>query len=126
MGTLVGKPERKKSLVTPTSMWVDNIKMDLGEIGWDGMSWIGLAQERNQWRDIENAVMRVYLRAAKNSRKLLSGCTTGGLRSSTQLHGVSDYIDYTALNCRMPDEQSLQREFEGSGCSLTQVLCGGQ
>jgi hypothetical protein len=37
--------------------WVDNIKMDLREIGWDGMDWIDLAQDRDQWRALVNAVM---------------------------------------------------------------------
>jgi hypothetical protein len=38
----VGKPEGKKSLGRPICMWVDNIKMDLRETGWDGMDWIDL------------------------------------------------------------------------------------
>jgi hypothetical protein len=38
-------------------MWVDNIRMDLREIGWDGMDWIDLAQDRDQWRALVNAVM---------------------------------------------------------------------
>jgi hypothetical protein len=38
---------------------VDNIKMDLREIGWDGMDWIDLAQDRNQWRDLVNTVMNL-------------------------------------------------------------------
>jgi hypothetical protein len=37
--------------------WVDNIKMDLTEIGWDGMDWIELAQDRDQWRTLVNTVM---------------------------------------------------------------------
>jgi hypothetical protein len=37
--------------------WVDNIKIDLGEIGWDGMDWIDLAQDRDQWRSLVNTVM---------------------------------------------------------------------
>jgi hypothetical protein len=41
---LVGKPEGKKPLGRPRCRWVDNIKMDLGEIGWDGRDWIELAQ----------------------------------------------------------------------------------
>jgi hypothetical protein len=45
---LVGKPEDKSPLGKPRRRWVDNIKMDLGEIGWDGMDWIDLAQDRNQ------------------------------------------------------------------------------
>jgi hypothetical protein len=35
---------------------MDNIRMDLGEIGWDGMDWIALAQDRDQWRDLVNTV----------------------------------------------------------------------
>jgi hypothetical protein len=42
---LVGSPEGKRPLGRPRRRWVDNIKMDLGEIGWDGMDWIDLAQE---------------------------------------------------------------------------------
>jgi hypothetical protein len=46
---LVGKPEGKKPLQRPRRMWVDNIKIDLREIGWDGMDWIDLVQDRDQW-----------------------------------------------------------------------------
>jgi hypothetical protein len=45
---LVGKPEGKRSLGRPRRMGVDNIKMDLTEIGWDGMDWIDLAEDRDQ------------------------------------------------------------------------------
>jgi hypothetical protein len=45
---LVGKPEGKRPLRTPRHRWVDNIKIDLREIGWDGMDWIDLAQDREQ------------------------------------------------------------------------------
>jgi hypothetical protein len=45
---LVGKPEGRRPLVRPRRRWVVNIKMDLREIGWDGMDWIDLAQERDQ------------------------------------------------------------------------------
>jgi hypothetical protein len=47
---LVVKPEGKRRLRRPRRRWVDNIKMDLREIGWDGMDWIVLAQDRDQWR----------------------------------------------------------------------------
>jgi hypothetical protein len=47
---LVGKPEVKSLLGRPRRGWVDNIKMDLGEIGWEDMDWIDLVQERDQWR----------------------------------------------------------------------------
>jgi hypothetical protein len=54
---LVGKSEGKRLLGRPRRRWVDNIKMDLGEIGWDGMDWIDLAQDRDQWRALVNTEM---------------------------------------------------------------------
>jgi hypothetical protein len=56
---LVGKPEAKRPLGRPRHRWVDNIEMDLREIGWDGMDWIDLAQNRNQWRALVNTVMNL-------------------------------------------------------------------
>jgi hypothetical protein len=46
---LVGKPEGKRPLGRPRRRWVDNIRMDLGEVGWGDVDWIGLAQDRNMW-----------------------------------------------------------------------------
>jgi hypothetical protein len=43
----------------PRRRWVDNIKIDLREIGWDGMDWIELAQTRDQWRALVNTVMNL-------------------------------------------------------------------
>jgi hypothetical protein len=43
---LVGKPEGKRPLGRPRRRWVDNIRMDLGEVGWGDVDWIGLAQDR--------------------------------------------------------------------------------
>jgi hypothetical protein len=43
---LVGKPEGRRSLQRPRHKWVDNVKMDLRDIGWNGMDWIDLAQDR--------------------------------------------------------------------------------
>jgi hypothetical protein len=54
---LLGKPEGKRPLRRPRRRWVDNIKMDPTEIGWSGMEWIHLAQERDQWRALVKAVM---------------------------------------------------------------------
>jgi hypothetical protein len=54
---LVGKPERKKPLGRPGRSWEDNIKMDLREIGWGGMDWINVAQDRDQWRAVVNTVI---------------------------------------------------------------------
>jgi hypothetical protein len=54
---LVRMPEGKRPLGRPRRRWVENIKMDLREIGWDGIDWIDLAQDRDQWRALVNAVM---------------------------------------------------------------------
>jgi hypothetical protein len=56
---LVGTPEGKRPLGTPRRRWVDNIKMDVRETGWDGMDWIDLAQDRDQWRALVNTVMNL-------------------------------------------------------------------
>jgi hypothetical protein len=56
---LVGKPEGKRPLGRPRRRWVDNIKMDLTEVGWDGMDWIDLAQDRDRWRAHVNAVINL-------------------------------------------------------------------
>jgi hypothetical protein len=56
---LVGKPERKRPLGRQKRRWVDNIKMDLGEIGWDGRDWMELAQDRDQWRALVNTGMKL-------------------------------------------------------------------
>jgi hypothetical protein len=55
----VGKPEGKRPLGRPRLRWVDNIKMDLKEVGWDGRDWIGHAQDRDRWRAYVNAVMNL-------------------------------------------------------------------
>jgi hypothetical protein len=49
-GVLVVKPEGNISVERPRRRWVDNIKMDLRVIGWSGMDWIDLVQDRDQWR----------------------------------------------------------------------------
>jgi hypothetical protein len=54
---LVGKRKGKRPLGRPRCRWVDNIKMDLVEIGWGGVDWIGLAQDRDKWRALANAVI---------------------------------------------------------------------
>jgi hypothetical protein len=54
---LVGKPEGRRSLGRPICRWMDNIKIDLREIGWDVVDWIDVAQDRDQWRALVNMVM---------------------------------------------------------------------
>jgi hypothetical protein len=56
---LVGKPEGKKPLGRPRRRWVDNIRMDLGEVGWGDVDWIGLAKDRNRWRALVNSVLNL-------------------------------------------------------------------
>jgi hypothetical protein len=56
---LVGKPEGRRPLGRPRCRWVDNIKMDLREIGWDGMNWSDLVQDRDQWKALVNTVMNL-------------------------------------------------------------------
>jgi hypothetical protein len=60
---------------------VDNIRMDLGEVGWGDVDWIGLAQDRNRWRALVNSVL--------NLRETIEWPNSSGLSSSAQLHRVS-------------------------------------
>jgi hypothetical protein len=54
---LVGKPEGSRSLGRPRRRWEDNIKIELSEIVWEGVVWVYLAQDRDQWRALVNTVI---------------------------------------------------------------------
>jgi hypothetical protein len=56
---LVGKREGRSPLGRPRRRWVDNIRMDLGEVGWGDVHWIGLAKDRNRWRAVVNSVLNL-------------------------------------------------------------------
>jgi hypothetical protein len=56
---LVGKPEEKRPLGRPRRRWLNNIKMDLTEIGWGDMDWIDLDRDRDHCRDLVNTVMNL-------------------------------------------------------------------
>jgi hypothetical protein len=55
----LGKPDGRRPLGRPRCWWVDNIRMDLGEVGWSDVDWIGLAQDRNRWRALVNSVLNL-------------------------------------------------------------------
>jgi hypothetical protein len=57
---LVRKPERKRPLGGPRYRWKD-IRIDIREIGWEGMAWIHLVQDRDQWRAVANTVMNLWV-----------------------------------------------------------------
>jgi hypothetical protein len=59
---LVGKPEGRRPLGRPRCRWLDNIKIDLRERGWDGVDWVDLAQDRDQWRALLNTAMNLRVR----------------------------------------------------------------
>jgi hypothetical protein len=54
---LVGKPERKRPLGRPRCKWDDNFRMDLREIGWEGVDWIHLTQVREKWKTLVKTIM---------------------------------------------------------------------
>jgi hypothetical protein len=56
---LVEKPEGKRPIGRPRRRWVDNIRMDLGEVGWGNVDWIGLAEDRNRWWALVNSVLNL-------------------------------------------------------------------
>jgi hypothetical protein len=56
---MVGKQEGKRQPGRPKRIWVDNISMDLREMGWDGMYLVDVAQDRNQWRALVNTVLKL-------------------------------------------------------------------
>jgi hypothetical protein len=58
---LLGKPDRKRSQERSKRRWVDNIKMILRNIGWDGVDWINMAQDRDQWRDLVNMLLNLQV-----------------------------------------------------------------
>jgi hypothetical protein len=84
---LVGKPEGRRPLGRSRRGWMDNTRMDLVEVGWGDVDWIGLAQDRERWRALVNSVLN--LRVPENAGKLSSIQRTRDLSSSAQLHGAS-------------------------------------
>ena len=86
---LVWKPEGRRLLGRRRHRWVDNIRMDLQEVGCGYMDWIGLAQDRDRWRTLVCAVMNVWV--PWNAGNFLTSCKPVGFSRRTLHHGVSNY-----------------------------------
>jgi hypothetical protein len=84
---LVEKPKGKRPLGKPRRRWLDNIRMDLIEMGWGDMDWVGLAEDSDMWKALVNSVLN--LRVPQNAGKLACVQRTRDLSSSAQLHGVN-------------------------------------
>ena len=84
---LVGKPEGRRPPGRPRRRWVDNIRMDLQEVGCGYMDWIGLAQDRDRWRTLVSAVMN--LRVPWNAGDFLTNWKPISCSTRTLHRGVS-------------------------------------
>ena len=87
---LVGKPEGRRPLGRPRRRWVDNIRMDLQEVGCGYMDWIRLAQNRDRWRTLVSAVMN--LRVPWNAGNFLTSCKPVSFSRRILHHGVSNVM----------------------------------
>jgi hypothetical protein len=97
--TVVGEPEGKRPLGRPRHRSVDIIKMDLREIGWDGMDWIDVAQDRDWWKAVVNMVMKI--RVPQNPGKFLRRCMTGCFSRRAQLHEVRQSSSNNCVTLQM-------------------------
>ena len=84
---LLGKPEGRRPLGRHSCRWVDDVRMDLQEVGCGYMDWIGLAQDRDRWRTLVSAVMN--LRVLRNAGNFLTSCKPVSFSRRTLHHGVS-------------------------------------
>ena len=83
---LVGKPEGRRPLGRPRRRWVDNIRLDLQEVGCGYMDWIGLAQDRDRWWTLVSVIMN--LRVPWNAGNFLTSCKPVSFSRRTLQHGV--------------------------------------
>ena len=97
---LLGKPEGRRPLGRPRCRWVDNIRMDLQEVGCGYMDWIGLAQDRDRWRTLVSAVMN--LRVPWNAGNFLTSCKPVSFSRRNLHHGVRKLALMTTLHPSLP------------------------
>ena len=90
---VVGKPVGKRLQGRPRRRWVDNIRMDLQEVGCGYVDWIGLAQDRDGWRKLVNAVMN--LRVPYNAGNFLTSCKPASFSRSNFLLKMGRWIPET-------------------------------
>ena len=109
---LVGKPEERRPLVRPRRRWVDNIKMDLQEVGCGYMDWIGLAQDTDRWRTLVSAVMN--LRVPWNARNFLTSCKPVSFSRRTPHHGVNKQVIILQVVANHQHKRLCYKEFEHS------------
>jgi hypothetical protein len=127
--TLVANPEGKRPLVRQRSTWVDNLKMDLREIGWGGIDWSDLVQDRDQWATVVNTIMS--LQVPQNAGKFFSSYATGSFSRMDQIHEVSQLFPKYAnimeydLCVVTPCSSETARRFGGT-CRLQQEASGRQ
>ena len=79
----------KRPLGRPKRRWVDNIRTDLHEVGCGYMDWVGLAQDRDRWRTLVSAVMKI--RVPRNAGNFLTSCKPVSFSRRTLHHAVSKY-----------------------------------
>ena len=104
---LVGKPEGKRPLGRSRRRWVNNIRMDLQEVGCGYMEWIGLAHDRDRWRTLVSAVMN--LRVPWNAGNFLTSCKPVSYSRRTLHHAVSMYVCLEYLSRRFKFHWYLTR-----------------
>ena len=103
---LLGKPEGKRPLGRPRRRWVDNIRMDLQEVGCGYMDRIGRAQDRDRWRTLVSAVMN--LRVPWNAGSFLTSCKPVSCSKRTLHHGVSKHTLVTLSRTVTPYRDSVE------------------
>jgi len=87
---LMGKPEGKRPLGRPRCRWEDNTKVGHQELGCGGMDWMELAQDRDSWQAVVNAVVNLWV--PKNAGNFLTSWKPVSFSRRTLLHGVGELV----------------------------------